>query len=587
MAVFGTAAVDMRTLPDGAVLLTNAAPLPAYESRLLDRLDHWARHRPAQTFLAERDGADWRRLSYADARAAVQALAARLLALPLAADRPLLIVAPNEIGHALAVLASLRIGAPASVVAPTALTDPRRFADILENLDPGAVFLGRGLRQGAVRELLSRRGIVAVRFEGDAAHGIVDLESLPAAAEEDVDAAYARVMPDTIAKLLFTSGSTGTPKSAMITHRMMCSNMASLEHVWPFLLEEPPVLLDWLPWSHVFGGNCCFNLALYHGGTFHIDDGKPLAGLVERTVRNLADVSPTVYFNVPAGYEALLPYLESDPATAQRFFRGVKFLFSSGAAMPALTRERLAALAHRVQGRPPVIIGAWGATETAPFATVVYFETDDAHNLGIPIPGTTIKLAPDGGRQELRVKGPNVTPGYWRRPEATAAAFDGEGFYRTGDAGRLANRERPSAGLHFDGRIAENFKLTSGTWVNVGNLRLSLLEVLKPLVVDLVITGHGRDHLGVLLFPAVAVDTGLVDELRRRLAAHHRCQTGGSTRIERFALLESPPSREAGEITEKGSINQRAVLEHRAADVETLYAGGIVLTEPKHDRTIG
>jgi feruloyl-CoA synthase len=368
---------------------------------------------------------------------------------------------------------------------------------------------------------------------------------------------------------------------------MMCSNMASLEPVWPFLLEEPPVLLDWLPWSHAFGGNCCFNLVLYHGGTFHIDDGKPLAGLVERTLRNLADVDPTVYFNVPAGYEALLPHLEHDAKTARRFFSSVKFLFSSGAAMPARTRERLESLARRVVGHAPAIIGAWGATETAPFATVVYFATDDAHNLGIPIPGTTIKLTPDGGRHELRVKGPNVTPGYWRRPEATAAVFDQEGFYRSGDAGRLADPERPAAGLSFDGRIAENFKLTSGTWVNVGNLRLSLLEVLKPLVFDLVITGHGRDHLGALLFPAVDIDTGLIDELRRRLADHHRVQVGGSTRIERFAVLGRPPSREANEITEKGSINQRAVLERRAADVEALYAGGeLVLTDRNHGGTI-
>ena len=601
MAVFGPAEVDMRTAADGAILLTNACPLPNHAARLLDRLDHWAECRPTQSFLAERDGAGWRRSGYADARREVHEIAARLLALACTAQRPLLIVAPNEIAHALVLLAGMRIGVPVSVVAPNVLADPRRFTDILDTIDPAGVFFGRGLRPGMAGTLLARRGIAAFSVEGDAAEGLAGFAALPAAAAGAVDAASAGVGPDTIAKLLFTSGSTATPKSAMITHRMMCSNMASLERVWPFLLEEPPVLVDWLPWSHVFGGNCCFNLVLYHGGTLYIDDGKPLAGQVERTVRNLASVSPNLYFNVPAGYEAVLPHLERDLCAAQRFLAGVKFLFSAGAAMPARTRERLEALAHRTVGRAPPVIGAWGATETAPFATVVYFDTADAHNLGIPIPGTTIKLAPDGGRYELRVKGPNVTPGYWKRPDATAAAFDADGFYRTGDAGRLADPDRPSAGLNFDGRIAENFKLTSGTWVNVGNLRLALLDVLKPLVVDLVITGHGRDHLGALLFPAadacrefLASGEGFDDaqvlasgrlraELRRRLADHHRAQLGGSTRIERFAVLTEPPSRAANEITDKGSINQRAVLERRAAEVEALYAGGeLVLAERNH-----
>jgi feruloyl-CoA synthase len=351
-------------------------------------------------------------------------------------------------------------------------------------------------------------------------------------------------------------------------------------------------MLDWLPWNHTFGGNCCFNLALYYGGSFTIDDGKPVGSGVARTLDNLRSVQPNLYFNVPIGFDSLLGGLEQDDVLARRFLGGLFFLFNAGAPLPALIRTRLDALAMRLLGRTVPWTGGWGATETGPFSTVVCFETPYADNLGIPMPGTTLKLVPEDGKMELRVRGPNVMPGYWRNADATAASFDEQGFYRIGDAGRFADPERPEAGLRFDGRIAENFKLNSGTWVNVGLLRLAVLEAIKPLATDLVIAGHQRDALGILIFPALpacraALGTDaaglddlavmrhprLVEMLRARLLAHHRLQNGASTRIDHFLLLETPPDRERNEITEKGALNQRAVLSAREPDVIALFEG--------------
>jgi feruloyl-CoA synthase len=602
--VFASVEVRVERRPDGTAILTNQLPLGPYPVSLLDRLDHWAAVRPQQSYLGERRGEGWRTLSYGAARAAVQELAARLLGLPLSQERPLLIVAPNGIEHALLMLAAMRIGVPISVISPTAARDARRLAHVLEILTPGALFLGDGLEalqppSGAATADLIRIAAVARQRER-----VVALADLPAEPSAAVDAAFGRVHADTTAKLLFTSGSTGTPKAVITTQRMLCSNAAALAGIWPFLRETPPVLVDWLPWSHVFGGNCCFNLALFYGGTFYIDDGTPLANGIERTVRNLKDISPNMYFNVPMGYEALLTSLERDAGLARTFFGSLKFLFSAGAAMPDRVRARLHRCAEGSAGRAPPIIGAWGSTETAPFATAVYFDTPHADNIGVPMPGTAIKLAPDGGKFELRVKGPNVFPAYRRDPTATAAAFDDEGYYRMGDAGQFADPERPEFGLRFDGRIAENFKLASGTWVNVGALRLGVLECAMPLIADAVLTGHGRDGVGALLFPELAqcrsflgheaAELGaeqlvshprLIEAIRTRLLGHHRQQSGSSTRIERFRLTAAPPNRLANEITEKGSLNQRAVLAARAGEVDALYAdGGHEVVPTAHSR---
>ncbi len=594
--LFGPVAVNAARQPDGSLLLDNGVPLPQHASSLLERLDHWARATPDRAFIADRIAVGWRRVSYADARSQIDDLAGGLLGLPLSAERPLMVMAANSVEHAFIVLAAMRIGVPVAVVSPqlaSAATDTGRLRAIASTLTPGAIYCGAGVDRvaalTALRDFDTRLLSGAVQDEP----GFTRLCDLPRRSNTQVSERFKTLSPDAAAKILFTSGSTGSPKGVIVTQRMMCSNVAGLGVVWPFLHTTPPVLLDWLPWSHVFGGNCCFNLSLYYGGSYHIDDGKPVASGMARTVENLRTLSPNLYFNVPLGFEMLLPFLEADESLARRFFSTLFFIFNAAAALPAQSRARMAATALKTIGRCPPIIGAWGSTETAPFATVVCFDTPYADNLGIPMPGTTIKMVPDQGRFELRVKGPNVMPGYWRQPDATRSAFDADGFYRIGDAGRLADDAHPEAGIRFEGRVAENFKLASGTWVNVGVLRLEVLNFLKPYAEDVVVTGHGRTALGLLVFPSIAACRGLAGDdaaeltnhalvqhsavvcaVRDGLKRHSAGQRGSSTRIERFVILHTPPSLKLGEVTEKGSLNQRAVLSARAGDVEALYQTG-------------
>jgi feruloyl-CoA synthase len=507
-------------------------------------------------------------------------------------ERKCLIVASNSIDHAMTALAAMRIGVPVCVVSPTLVATAdqlSRFRTVVATLTPGAVYIDSTVKLDVLRVLGLAIPILAASTGADRVTPINDLPRRP---RSDVQAAFDSLSTDAPAKILFTSGSTGTPKGVIITQRMMCSNVAGLAAVWPFLLEHPPVLLDWLPWSHIFGGNCCFNLALYYGGSFYIDDGRPIPAAVSRTVENLQLISPNVYFNVPVGYDALLPLLEEDERFARRFFAPLYFLFNAAVALPASTRKRLEAVALKSIGRCPPFIGGWGSTETSSFATVVCFETPYTDNLGIPMPGTTIKMVPNEDKFELRVKGPNVTPGYWREPISTEKAFDEDGYYRIGDAGRLADPRFPNAGIRFCGRIAENFKLTSGTWVNVGALRIELVDALRPYVDDIVITGHGRSFLGVLVFPSLEACRRLVEPegaleavelaqhpavvaaIHNALYAHWLTQRGSSTRIERFSIMHIPPSRADRELTDKGSINQAAVLVARQAQVEALYRVG-------------
>jgi feruloyl-CoA synthase len=595
LEIFGPVQLNREALPDGSILLSNQHPLDDYPPTLLHRLDHWAETTPDRPYIAERAETGWHTLTYRQMRALVDDYAARLLGLTLDASNPLLTLAPNSIDHAAILLAAMRVGLAVAVVSPNYPLmggDLTRLREVIDQLTPGAVYLGGETIAAKSMPLLRTLGIPLLAPPGQAVASCVTLADQPAVSQETVAAAFAAIGPDSIAKLLFTSGSTGTPKAVVNTHRMMCSNAAGLASAWPFLLRTPPVMLDWLPWNHTFGGNCCFNLALYYGGSFAIDDGKPVGSGVDRTLDNLRSCQPNLYFNVPIGFEALLSRLEQDEALARRFLGGLFFLFNAGAPLPASIRTRLDALALRLLGRTVPWTGGWGATETGPFSTVVCFETPHADTLGIPMPGTTLKLVPEDGKMEIRVRGPNVMPGYWRNPKATAASFDEQGFYRIGDAGRFADADRPEAGLRFDGRIAENFKLNSGTWVNVGLVRLAVLDAIKPLATDLVIAGHQRDVLGALIFPAIpacraALGTDadglddlavirhprLIERMRAGLLAHHRLQNGASTRIDHFLLLETPPDRERNEVTEKGALNQRAVLSGREADVIALFEG--------------
>jgi feruloyl-CoA synthase len=455
--VFGPAVVTPKRQTDGTLLLDNGLPLPEHASSLLERLDHWARQTPNQTFIAERSPTGWQRVTYLDARSQVDELARGLLSLDLSAERPLMVLAANSVEHALVVLGAMRIGVPVAVVSPqlaSSVTDLKRLMTVVSTLTPGAIYCGGGVDRDAALTVSRHLDIALLVGAANEQAGFTRLCDLPRRSHAAVSERFMALSPDAPAKILFTSGSTGSPKGVIVTQRMMCSNVAGLGAVWPFLHSTPPILVDWLPWSHVFGGNCCFNLSLYYGGSYHIDDGKPVGSGMARSVENLRSVTPNLYFNVPLGFEMLLPFLEADESLARQFFSGLFFLFNAAAALPAQSRARLAAIASKTLGRCPPIIGAWGSTETAPFATVVCFDTPYADNLGIPMPGTTIKMVPDDDRFELRVKGPNVTPGYWRQPEATLSAFDAQGFYRIGDAGRLADDARPEAGIRFDGRIA-------------------------------------------------------------------------------------------------------------------------------------
>jgi feruloyl-CoA synthase len=376
-----------------------------------------------------------------------------------------------------------------------------------------------------------------------------------------------------VAKILFTSGSTGIPKGVINTHAMLCANQQQLAQAWPFVADRPPVVVDWLPWNHTFGGNHNFNLVLRNGGTLYIDGGKPMPGLVETTVKNLAEISPTIYFNVPRGYDLLLPYLERDEKLRHNFFRELDVLFYAAAALPQNLWDRL----KKLGGERLAMLSAWGSTETSPLATSVHFRMERPGVIGLPVAGCELKLVPAAGKLEVRVRGPNVMPGYYKRQDLTAAAFDDEGYYRIGDAVKFADSDEPAKGIVFDGRVAEDFKLSTGTWVNVGAIRVKLIAAADPLIQDAVITGHDRHEIGALVFLSPAAKSLDAAALRARLedALRKLASDGGSSmRPQRLLVLQEPPSIDANEITDKGYINQRAVLERRATLTEHLYAGG-------------
>lgn len=586
----------------GELVLRSPHALGEPPRHVSDRLRHWANAAPERVFLGERgpDGSK-RRVTYAEARARADAIAQALLDRGLSRERPLMILSENGIDHALLTLGAMQAGVPVAPVSAAYSTMSRDFGKlraIHALLSPGLVYAADADRCERALAALGVSGdeVVTSRGRFGASTSMDELAQTPArAASEDV---FQALGPDAIAKVLFTSGSTGEPKGVINTQRMLCSNQQAIFTLWPLLGARPPVVVDWLPWSHTFGGNHNFNMVLFHGGTLHIDEGKPAPGLIERTVANLREVSPTMYFNVPRGFDALLPYLERDLALCEAFFRDLDFVFYAAASLPNPLWERLEACSMKARGERVLMLSAWGLTETAPMSTSVHFRLQRAGVIGLPAPGTEIKLVPLAGKQEIRVRGPNVTPGYLKRPDLTEAAFDEEGFFRTGDAARLADAEAPEKGIVFDGRIAEDFKLTSGTWVHVGALRIAVVAAAAPLVQDAVIAGLDRDEIGLLLFlspmacgavfpgvqaEALAGHPGLRERLREAFTAHNRENPGGSHRVARALVLTEPPSIDANEITDKGYINQRAVLGRRAALVERLYSSDpevIVIDDP-------
>jgi feruloyl-CoA synthase len=588
----------------GAVLLCSAELLGAYPVTVVHSVRERARLAPDQPMIAERAAGGWRAVGYGEAVAAADAIGQALLDRGLGPDRPLLILSGNSVNHLLVTLGAMTAGvpvAPVSAAYSLASHDHARIRAIAELIAPGAVFAEDAGGFGPALDALPP--IPAIVSEGSRP-GAERLSALldrgPGAA---VAAAFAGLRPDGIAKILFTSGSTGTPKGVLNTHRMLSSNQQMIRQAWPFLAQEPPVIVDWLPWSHTFGGNHNVNMVLTTGGTLYVDGGRPAPGLFAQTVANLADVPPTIYFNVPAGYAQLVPALEADPEFAGRFFSRLRLMFNAAAALPAALRDRLSAVAQRTTGREVPLTGSWGATETAPAVTSAHFAFADARCIGVPLPGAEVKLVPvPEGAYEIRVKGPNVTPGYFARPDLTRAAFDEEGFYRAGDAVGFADPGDLNAGLVFRGRIAEDFKLATGTFVRVGAVRTALLSAL-PVLSDVVLAGENRDRVCALAWlnaaearrllgeePKPDVELIAGDALRDLIAralAEHNDTAGSSARIERLLVMARPASLDAGEITDKGYVNQRQVLARRAALVEMLYAdpvppGVITATRQRH-----
>ncbi len=593
---FAAPGVEVTPLAGGGFLLRSPYALKPYAASLGTLLERWAREAPERDFLAERAGGGWRRVTYRQTLDAVRAIGQALLERGLGAGRPVAILSDNGVNHALLSLAAMHVGIPVAPVSPAYSLMSRDFVRlryIVDLLRPALVYAADGSRFAPALRALGLKGVELV-VDGDAPAGLAATPfgaltgTLPT---EAVERAFAAVGPDTVAKILFTSGSTGQPKGVINTQRMLCSNQQSQAQLWPFVEARPPVLVDWMPWNHTFGGNFCLNFILRNGGTFYIDDGKPAPGLIEKTVANLREVSPTIYLNVPRGYDMLLPYLEQDGALRDRFFSELELIFYAGAALPQNLWTRLEQVSIAARGRRVMMVSAWGSTETAPMATSVHYEIDRAGVIGLPAPGCEIKLVPNTGKLELRVKGPNVTPGYYKRDDLTQAAFDADGFYRIGDAGRFADPADPVKGLEFDGRIAEDFKLMSGTWVHVGALRVRAIAAAAPVAQDVVVTGHDREEVGLLVFPnpagcrslcpEISADVPLSvllgrPEVRGRIAqalADMAAEGGGSAaRPVRALLLDEPPQIDANEITDKGYINQRAVLERRAEWVRRLYA---------------
>ena len=588
LATFAPPVTALERRGDGTLILRSRHPFAAYERSIPEVLRKRAAAHPDRPLAAQRDGQDrWVPLSYADARGRADALAAAFLELGLGPERPLMVLSSNSVEHLLVSLGAYTAGVPVmpvSVAYSLMSRDHERIKAIAELTRPGLVFADdanafeRAL--DALKPLVPRALIA--RGSRDGALTLAELaERVP---DQAVETAYQAVGPDTVAKLLFTSGSTGLPKGVINTHRMLCANQTMLQQIWPFLAEEPPVLVDWLPWSHTFGANHNLNLVLFNGGTLYIDDGKPTPPLFPRTLAALREVSPTVYFNVPAGFALLAPALQDDRELSKRFFDRLRFMFYAGAALPEALALRLRELARRLADHDVPLTSSWGTTETSPASTSAHFPDPPIGCIGVPLSANTVKLAPVSGKLEIRVSGPNVSPGYFRAAELTAAAFDEEGFYRSGDAGKLVDEQDPNRGLLFDGRIAEDFKLLTGTWVTAGSLRLRLLSEAKVLS-DAVICGHDRGFVAALAWvnPAEARgvcggagDVALDDpRLREHLAqalARLNTGAGSAARVERLLLLAEPPSLDAGEITDKGYINQGACLERRAAEVERLYA---------------
>ena len=649
-----TPMVDERA--DGTVILRAAQPLGDYPVVLTDRLARWAREVPDRTLLAWRrshgttritdrtsskHGPDaqqvartspiaseiversFERLTYGEALEKMRSLGQALLDRQLSADRPLVILSGNSVEHLLLALAAQHVGVPYAPISPAyslVSTDFTALKQILGLLSPGLVFVSDSARFARALDATLAPDVevvdaAAVTESSHAAGGRRTrsfdslLSTVPTSA---VDRRHAAISRDGIAKILFTSGSTGTPKGVVNTHRMICSNQQMILQTLPFLGDAPPVLVDWLPWHHTFGGNHNVGIAVYNGGSLYLDEGRPMPGAFDESVRNLREVAPTLYLNVPKGYEELVRAFRQDGALAAKFFARVQVLFYAAAGLAQNVADDLQEIAVAACGERLILVTGLGSTETAPMAICRPWASELSSAIGLPVPGVEVKLVAAGHHRqglrdgapepravaaeadeklEIRVRGPNVTPGYWRQDALTREAFDDDGFYCMGDAARPVDPQDLSKGLVFDGRIKEDFKLSTGTWVSVGPLRARVIAHFAPYARDAVIAGHDRDEVGLLIVPDVDACRALCrdlppsssgSEVLRHVSVHARVRdllitfaagaTGSATRLRRAILLEEPPSLDAGEVTDKGSLNQRAMLCCRQSLVEDLYA---------------
>jgi feruloyl-CoA synthase len=587
---------------NGSIYMQAASPLGPCAGRITDRLEYWAANEPNRIFLAERprgrqtreDPQGWRTVTYGEALDAVRRIAQALVDRGLSPDRGVAILSGNSVDHALMALACMYAGilyAPISPAYSLQTREYRALRHVFDLLRPSLVFVADSGPFEAALDSVLAPGIELVVSTTGAIPATPFAELLDTPPKAALETAHHGVGPDSIAKILFTSGSTGRPKGVINTQRMLCANQEMIRSVLRCLQDEPPVLCDWLPWNHTAGGNHNFGLVLYNGGTLYLDDGRPTPEEIAATVRNLREVAVTAHFGVPRSYEMLLPFLRTDPVLRRTFFSRLSLLFYAAAGLSQRFFDELSAMALETCGEEILWMTGFGSTETAPFALSTGSSGAFAGLLGLPAPGLELKIAPVGTKMELRGRGPSITPGYWRQDDLTAAAFDEEGFYRLGDAVRFVDAADPRSGLLFDGRLDEDFKLSSGTWVSVGPLRARLIAAAGGCAFDAVIAAPDRDCLCALMFPNIRACRALASDLAtdaparlvmRHPAVRERFQaaidriaqesTGSSTLIVRAAIVEDPPSLDAGEITDKGSINQKAVLAHRSALVDALYA---------------
>jgi len=599
---FGVTDVEVRQGEAGVQYVRAPQALGDYPARLTDRFAYWAERVPQQTFVARREHlpngqrGDWQHLTYAQAWQAARAIAQALIERGLGLEKPVAIVCENSLEHAQLALGCMMAGVPFVPVSPPyALVsqDYAKLIHVLQTVTPGLLFVPDARYKAAVLAAVPQSMEVVLGQGQWSERQTTSFATLCATvATAAVDEAMAATNGDTVAKFLFTSGSTKLPKGVINTHRMWCANQQQMVTSMPVLAEQPLVLVDWLPWNHTFGGNHNFGMVVYHGGTMYIDDGKPTPALMGETLRNLREISPSVYFNVPTGFEAIAKAMETDDTLRKNFLSRVKMFFYSGAALAQPIWDSLFASAEREVGQRIVMGTGLGMTESGPFAVFVPSPRVKAGDLGLPAPGLELKLVPVDGKTEVRYRGPNITPGYWRNPEGTAEAFDEEGFFRTGDAVRWIDPQNPNLGIRFDGRIAEDFKLATGTFVSVGPLRAQVIAAGAPYVQDVVVTGLNRHEVGAMVFatPRLRELAGLLEsalwaevvaapavqtffqDLVNRLAA---ASTGSANRVARLCVLLEPPTIDRGEVTDKGSINQRAVLQHRADVVEAMYNGSL------------